>query len=208
MIDAESIVCFASSGHKLLMSINKTSAKTVAIILGALVLSSCEGVTVEPAERRVTEQNERIRQQSGTFHGNDKGIVIYSTREGDDEDDSSASGLNTQAADAPGAGGANSYLWRASLESLDFMPLLQADSRGGVIISDWYAPPETPDERFKVTVYILDQVLRADAVKVTVFRQTSGANGWVDSEVDPATATGLEENILDRARELRLANTG
>ena len=101
---------------------------------------------------------------------------------------------------------ANPYLWQASLESLDFMPLSQADSNGGVIISDWYAPPETPDERFKVTVYILDQALRADALKVAVFRQTRGKSGWVDAEVDKATATGLEDNILKRARELRLAN--
>ncbi|NJO37527.1 MAG: DUF3576 domain-containing protein [Rhizobiales bacterium] len=104
--------------------------------------------------------------------------------------------------------GANAYLWQASLESLDFMPLAQADSSGGVIISDWYAPPETPDERFKVTVYILDQALRADALKVAVFRQTREQDGWVDAAVDQATAAGLEENILKRARELRLASSG
>jgi hypothetical protein len=86
------------------------------------------------------------------------------------------------------------------------MPLSQADSKGGVIISDWYAPPETPDERFKVTVYILDRTLRADALKVAVFRQTQGKGGWVDAEVDKTTAAGLEDNILKRARELRLAS--
>ena len=101
---------------------------------------------------------------------------------------------------------ANAYLWQASLESLDFLPLLQADSRGGVIISDWYAPAETPEERFKVTVYIRDQALRADALKVAVFRQTFGKKGWVDAEVDKTTAVSLEDNILKRARELRLAN--
>ncbi|MGI9509513.1 MAG: DUF3576 domain-containing protein [Geminicoccaceae bacterium] len=166
------------------------------------LLSGCEGVEVEQAEPRITEQKERIRQQSGTFHGNPKGFVLYSDRE-----DAGQNGpFNGGGAFGGGAASANAYLWQASLESLDFMPLAQADSGGGVIISDWYAPPETPDERFKVTVYILDQALRADALKVAVFRQTLGKSGWIDAEVDKATAVGLEDNILKRARELHLAN--
>lgn len=174
------------------------------------MVAGCEGVTVEDAEPYVTEQKERIRQQSGTFHGNDKGFVLFSDRDPEDgEDASSRSEDDTAALDSPSSGGltvANPYLWQASLESLDFMPLAQTDSQGGVIISDWYAPPETPDERFKVTVYILDPALRADALKVSVFRQTRGKVDWVDAEVDKTTATGLEDNILKRARELRLAN--
>lgn len=172
-----------------------------------VVLTACDGVEVEEARPYVTEQKEKIRQQSGTIHGNDKGIVIYSDRE--DDGSSADAPPSSRSGAAPAVNGglavANPYLWQASLESLDFMPLSQADSKGGVIISDWYAPPETPEERFKVTVYILDQALRADALKVTVFRQTDGENGWVDAEVDKATAIGLEDNILKRARELRLA---
>ncbi|MGI9499264.1 MAG: DUF3576 domain-containing protein [Geminicoccaceae bacterium] len=163
---------------------------------------------MEEAKPYVTEQTERIREQSGTFHGNDKGIVLYSTRDDVSEGKATAPSENGEAPVISGLAVANPYLWQASLESLDFMPLAQADSNGGVIISDWYAPPETPDERFKVTVYILDQTLRADALKVAVFRQTNGKNGWVDAEIDKATATGLEDNILKRARELRLTNTG
>lgn len=108
-----------------------------------------------------------------------------------------------------GAGAAvavNAYLWRASLETLDFMPLNQADPFGGVIISDWYAPPETPGERFKLTVYILDQSLRADGIKVAVFRQTRSEDGWTDAEVAPATAARIEDDILTRARELRVSS--
>ena len=69
----------------------------------------------------------------------------------------------------------------------------------------WYSPPETPDERFKLNVYVLDTVLRADGIKVAVFRQTSGENGWRDATVDPKTGTDIEDNILTRARELRIA---
>ncbi|MDH3661824.1 MAG: DUF3576 domain-containing protein [Alphaproteobacteria bacterium] len=192
------------------MSKKSISQLTICVVLGAAVLSACDGLEVEEAEPYVTEQRDRIRQQSGTFHGNDKGIVIYSDKDKAGERGGEGPAVNGQGSAESASGVANPYLWQASLESLDFMPLAQADSRGGVIISDWYAPPETPDERFKVTVYIRDQALRADALKVAVFRQTKGKGGWVDAEVDKNTASGLEDNILKRARELRLAggNTG
>lgn len=103
--------------------------------------------------------------------------------------------------------GVNSYLWHASLDTLRFMPLASADPFGGVIITDWYSAPEAANERLKVTVYILDRNLRADGLKISVFRQTSTNGGWVDAPVNPDTATKLENEILTRARELRLAST-
>jgi hypothetical protein len=102
--------------------------------------------------------------------------------------------------------GVNSFLWRATLDTLNFMPLSSADPIGGVVISDWYATPERPDEHMKVTVYILDRRLRADAVRVAVFRQVRGANGWADAQTNPDTGIRLENAILARARELRLAS--
>lgn len=104
--------------------------------------------------------------------------------------------------------GVNSYLWRATLDSIAFMPLSSADPFGGVIITDWYASPENPNERFKVTVYVLDRDLRADALKVALFRQTRDyGNNWIDASVDPKTSGDLENAILTRARQLRLATT-
>jgi hypothetical protein len=102
--------------------------------------------------------------------------------------------------------GVNSYLWHATLDTLSFMPLASADPFGGVIITEWYSAPSTPTERTKVTVYILDRRLRADGIKIAVFRQSRSNEGWVDSSVNPDTATKLEDAILTRARELRLAN--
>lgn len=103
--------------------------------------------------------------------------------------------------------GVNSFLWRASLDTLSFIPLASADPFGGVIITDWYAPPESPNERFKVTVYILDKRLRADGVRVAVFRQErQGAGTWADAGLDPETPAKLENAILTRARQLKLAN--
>lgn len=99
--------------------------------------------------------------------------------------------------------GVNTYLWRASLDTLSFMPLIQADANGGVIVTDWYANPASPDERVKLTVSILDQDLRADALRVAASRQTLQAGNWVDAPVKAATVQKLEEIILTRARDLR-----
>jgi hypothetical protein len=101
--------------------------------------------------------------------------------------------------------GVNSYLWHATLDTLAFMPLQSADPFGGVVITDWYVAPNAPDERLKVTIYIMDRALRADGLKVVVFRQTRTAGVWSDAQPSPDTAHKLEDAILTRARELRLA---
>lgn len=102
--------------------------------------------------------------------------------------------------------GVNSWLWRASLDTIAFMPIQQVDSNGGVIVTDWYTNPKAPGERVKVTVYILDQDLRADAVRVAVQRQIAAAGGgWTDAAVSAGTQQRLEETILGRARDLRRA---
>ena len=101
----------------------------------------------------------------------------------------------------------NAYLWRASLDTINFIPLASADPFGGVIITDWYTPTETPNERMKVQVTILDRDLRADGVRVSVFKQTTSpkGGGWVDAQVDPRTNVDIENAILTRARQLRIA---
>jgi len=136
-------------------------------------------------------QKERLVERSGSVAG-PEGIHLFGGPE------------------EPGTGGGglavNSFLWRASLDTMSFMPLASADPFGGVIITDWYAPPETPTERFKVTIYILGRELRADGLRASVFRQVQGIDGaWVDSGVDPKTAAELENAILVRARQMRIA---
>jgi hypothetical protein len=104
--------------------------------------------------------------------------------------------------------GVNSYLWRATLETLAFMPLMQADSAGGVIVTDWYANPGNPGERVKVSVSILDQDLRADAVRVAASRQILQGSTWVEAPVQAATVQRLEDIILTKARDLRRSSIG
>lgn len=133
--------------------------------------------------------------QTGDSRADDNrrgGISLFGG--GNDRSDSETGGI-----------GVNSFLWRASLDTLNFMPLASADPFGGIIITDWYSDPTTPTERFKATVYILDTRLRADALNVSIFRQTNTAGAWVDAAVDPATSIQIENAILTRARQLRLS---
>jgi len=97
----------------------------------------------------------------------------------------------------------NAYLWRASLDTLSFMPLVSADPFGGVIITDWYSPPATPNERFKANAYILSQQMSANAIEVSLFHQVKQNGQWQDADVDPSTVSGLEDRILARAADLR-----
>ena len=111
-----------------------------------------------------------------------------------------------RAADNPVAIGVNSFLWRASLDTLSFLPPVSADPYGGVIVYDWYINPQTPNERFKTTVYILDSRLRADALNVSISKEVKDAAGaWTGAAVNPQTEIDLENAILTRARQLNLS---
>ncbi len=160
-----------------------------------MLLASCapiDGLEYDsPQTKSDYRRNTAVGEDSSIFGGS--GLSIFG---GDDE--------------AAGAAGSpipvNSYLWRATLDTLSFLPLASADPFGGVIITDWYAPPESVNERFKMTVYILSRNLRSDGLKVAVFRQFRDEDGnWVDGEVSNGTARQLEDGILSRARELRVA---
>ncbi len=111
----------------------------------------------------------------------------------------------TQDEQGGGGLGVNGYLWRASLDTLSFMPITSADPFGGVILTDWHAPREVPNERFKLQVYILSRALRADGVRVAVFRQVRMGPEWRDGAVPEQTATDMENAILLRARQMRRA---
>ena len=122
----------------------------------------------------------------------DDGLSIFSTKE-----DKTQQGGN--------ALGVNKYLWSAALDTLSFMPLASADPFGGVIITDWYSPTDTPNERFKANVFLSGTALKATGVKVTAFKQLQTSDGWKDSPTAQETATKLEDAILAKARELRIA---
>jgi len=122
------------------------------------------------------------------------------------DNDLSRTAERANAAETTETIGVNAYLWRASLDTLNFMPLESADPYGGIIITGWHSDPTTPTERFKATVYILDTRLRADALNVSIFRQTNVDGAWTDAAVNADTELQIENAILTRARQLRLSN--
>jgi hypothetical protein len=99
--------------------------------------------------------------------------------------------------------GVNAFLWRGALDTIAFMPLASADPFGGVIITDWYAPPGTTGERFKFTIYILSRDLRSDGIRVNIFRQVLQNGQWVDATVSEQTVGDIENKVLARARRMR-----
>jgi hypothetical protein len=103
----------------------------------------------------------------------------------------------------------NGLLWRASLETLKFLPITKADPVAGVIASDWYSAPSVEDERVKVQVFILGRDLRADTLRVSVFRQVKSIDGtWHPADIQPGTADKIEDAILTMARQIRLREIG
>jgi hypothetical protein len=162
-----------------------------ASLFALAMLAGCGGKQdfFDPAVERP-----RVAKQAGYASG-DGGWTIFG---GDKKKEEESAGI-----------GVNSFLWRASLDTLSFMPLASADPFGGVIITDWYATPAQPNDRFKVTLYILDRQLRADGLRAAVFRQTrDNAGVWADVPADPRTSVDMENAILTRAREMRISMAG
>lgn len=164
----------------------KTSLSRIVAILLCGISLTLGGCGILPEGQPVKEEEEE-----GLFGKG--GLKLLG---GSDEDKSSGgSGLAV-----------NSFLWRASLDTISFMPLASTDPFGGVIITDWYQPPESPTERFKVNIYILAPDLRADGIRSSVFRQRLHPSGaWIDAPIDKKTNAQFEDSILARARELRVA---
>ena len=164
------------------------------LLTGLLVLAACAN------SRPVADNEYNDPRYQGAFSGKLSGDGGLFNLGGD----------KTSSAQSDQSGlGVNAYLWRGTLDTLSFMPLASADPFGGVIITDWYSPPAgTGGERFKATAYILGRQLRADGIKVSIFRQVLQNGQWVDTAVSPGTVTEIENKVLARARELRSQSAG
>ena len=164
---------------------------------GSFMLSACGGPDVEYnyPRRGAGGVPTYEKEKAGIF--GEGGLTIFNS-EGDssNKDGGESSGI-----------GVNSFLWRASLDTVAFMPLLSADPFGGVILTDWYGPPDTVNERYKITLFILGTTLRADGIRAQVFKQErSAGKGWQDIRPDETLDRELEDAILTRARQLRIAS--
>ena len=88
------------------------------------------------------------------------------------------------------------------------MPMAQTDSNGGVIVTDWYVNPQLPTERMKVTVSILDQDLRADAVRVAALREVNQGGQWVSAPVAASTSSPLWARAVRRISSTACMSSG
>ena len=169
------------------------------LLLALPLLAACSGGRqVQNDEYGTDNRRELALRQTGA--ATSSGIVVFGVDR------------SRQAQEAAAGGGSgmtvNAFLWRASLDTLSFMPLASADPFGGVIITDWYSPPQAEGERFKATAYVIGRQLRSDGVRVQVFRQVSRGNQWVDAPASAATNSEMEDRVLARARELRSQSAG
>ncbi len=153
-------------------------------------LGACE--STQRKDDYEIDPERKARYEEGSVISDRGGFSLFGSRD-DNAERAGASGI-----------GVNAFLWRAALDTLSFMPIATADPFGGTIITDWYAPPSSPTERVKLNVYILGRVLRADAVRVNVFRQQYTTAGWMDAQTNVATSGSVEDAILTRARQLRV----
>ncbi|MBP2301981.1 DUF3576 domain-containing protein [Azospirillum picis] len=163
-----------------------------ALLAASLSVAGCAswGGKTETVEEQMKNKDYKF----GSLLGTDGGLNLFGKNKRGGGDQDSANGI-----------GVNSFLWRASLDTLSFMPIASADPFGGVILTDWYTPPDSPNERFKVNLYILDRQLRSDGVRVSVFKQQRTGNDWREVPVGPETTGTLEDAVLTRARQLRIA---
>lgn len=178
----------------------RLSGARLFIALGAVgLLAACApGQLRTPGDDEYNPSSRREEWLRATGSASE-GILIFGT------DRTRRAGAEAGA--GPGLG-VNAFLWRATLDTLSFMPLSSADPFGGVIITDWYAPPQAPGERFRANAYVLGRQLRSDGVRVQVFRQVQRGGQWLDVPTAASTNVEMEDRILSRARELRVMSAG
>lgn len=165
--------------------------------LGLTLLAGCAGGRQVGNEEYGTDNRRELTLRE-TGAATNSGLVVFGVDR------------SRQAQEAAAGGGmtVNAFLWRATLDTLSFMPLTSADPFGGVIITDWYSPPQAEGERFKATAYVIGRQLRSDGVRVQVFRQIQRGNQWLDAPASTATNSEMEDRVLARARELRSQSAG
>lgn len=172
----------------------KRTLLQMSALAGALLyLTGCESGVVEAPREHKSSQDRRTH-KSGKLFGDD--FFKFGGDKDSNKTKNETSGI-----------GVNTFLWRATLDVLAFMPLKSADPFGGVIITDWYTTVEAPSERFKIDARIFDRQLRVDGLKISVFKQIRSASGiWEDAPVDPQVMTQIEDAILARARQMKQEN--
>ena len=184
------------------MAARRAGRPILLVALGALVSACDEGRDLSPRPEDAPESStvgrERDNPNAPSVFGDD-GITIGTIA-------NRSTGLFGLGADEGDRLPVNKYLWQASLDTLSFLPLASTDPFTGVIATEWGSSPDVPGERLKVSAFITSPALSAASLKVAVYREVQNEEGaWVPAAVDPETPRKLEDAILTRAREIRIA---
>ena len=156
----------------------------------SLFLNACSGGAGSGETSYPKTREEKDDERIGKLGGGD-GIKLFGG-----SSSSATKGINV-----------NSYLWRATLDTVYFMPLISADPFGGTVLTDWYQLSKDAKARYKINILIVGSYLRSDAIKVSVFKQKiDEAGNWVDDGSNKKMSVDIETKILTRARELRVHN--
>ena len=170
--------------------------RILSILILLTFLTSCNGATVDRSDEVYNPQvgdDRHVSEMKSLITKSDEPIIIY----GGKKKKSSSSSSSDD-------GISHSYLWKASLESISFMPLIAVDSNGGAILTDWYSSPQTPNEKFKFNIIITSVDLQISSIKVTAFRQVKNiAGSWHSAEVSRELSQNIEDNILRKAISLK-----
>ena len=164
--------------------------KNLIIALSLFTLTACNGLRGGNPDESYPKSREQMEDERiGKITGEDGFVVV-----GGKKKSGASEGINV-----------NGYLWRATLDTVYFMPLLSADPFGGTVLTDWYRASTSTKERYKLNILITGTELRSDAIKVAAFKQKLSGNNWVDVNTDTKIAQEIEDKILLRARELKYA---
>ncbi|MCH9852142.1 MAG: DUF3576 domain-containing protein [Alphaproteobacteria bacterium] len=168
-----------------------------------LLLTACNVRPTTFEETLSKEQREKYGYAEQSRFGGEKSLFAP------DKDKSGRDSTNLFAGNSfGGTVQVNRYLWTASLDVASFMPLSQVDAVGGVIITEWHALPEQPNQRYKANITMSGTVLRADALNVALFKQVRNGSQWQSAPVSDETTQQFKDSILTRARELRFFSLG
>ena len=102
----------------------------------------------------------------------------------------------------------SNVLWRATLKSLDFLPLINADYSGGVVIYDWYSDKENSNEEIKITVNFLNNEIKADSLKISAFKKTCDVQmKCLTKKLDNNFTDNIKDTIIASARSIKIEET-
>ncbi|HEU0221857.1 MAG TPA: DUF3576 domain-containing protein [Paracoccaceae bacterium] len=172
---------------------NSVTSRAVTVTALLAVLAGVAACSGEPGEPTINTRRELARRGLGD---DSIGTDGSSVRELFVSENEPGTGQNLRV---------NKYLWRGALDTLSFLPLASTDPFSGVIVTDWGTTNASPDERFKVSVFISNERLTSDTLRVAVFREVRNDTGWVSAPVQAEVPRQIEDSILTRARQLRIA---